>query len=75
MDVDNELEPLLALCSPVEREMMVLCYAFEFTYAEIATERGMSVGTVKSHVHRAKLKMRATLEQQDPHEAKVYCNE
>ena len=57
MATDDELEPLLALCSPVERELMILCYAFEFTHAEISAARDMSVGTVKSHVYRAKQKM------------------
>ena len=64
LQIDDELAPLLALCSPLERELMILCYAFEFTYAEIGAEREMSVGTVKSHVPRAKQKMRTVIERQ-----------
>lgn len=64
MPVDDDLVPLLALCTPLEKELMVLCYAFEFTYAEIAATRNMAVGTIKSHVHRAKQKMKKFLEQQ-----------
>ncbi len=64
MAVDDALEALLALCSPMERELMILCYAFEFTHAEIGAARGMATGTVKSHVHRAKQKMRALIERQ-----------
>jgi RNA polymerase sigma-70 factor (ECF subfamily) len=63
LETDDDLEPLLALCSPLERELMVLCYAFEFTHAEIAASRNMAVGTIKSHVHRAKQKMKLYIEQ------------
>jgi RNA polymerase sigma-70 factor (ECF subfamily) len=60
----DDLRQLLALCSPIEREIMVLCYGFDFTLKEIAQARGIAVGTVKSHVHRAKQKMRAWLAQE-----------
>lgn len=63
---DDDLNQLLALCSPIEREVMVLCYGFDFTHKEIAQSRGIAVGTVKSHVHRAKQKMQAWLAQEDP---------
>ena len=65
MHTDDDLAPLLALCTPLERELMVLCYGFEFTYAEIGGARNMAVGTVKSHVHRAKGKIKAFLEQEE----------
>ena len=65
MPMAEDLEPLLALCTPLEKELMVLCYGFEFTYAEISSARNMAVGTIKSHVHRAKQKMKTFLEQQD----------
>ncbi len=63
VDTDAELNELLALCTPLEREIMVLCYGFEFTLKEIADSRDMALGTVKSHVHRAKVKMQKKLEQ------------
>ncbi|MCR9258414.1 MAG: RNA polymerase sigma factor [Pseudomonadaceae bacterium] len=63
VDTDAELNELLALCTPLEREIMVLCYGFEFTLKEVAESRGMALGTVKSHVHRAKHKMQQKLEQ------------
>ncbi|XOV81958.1 MAG: RNA polymerase sigma factor [bacterium] len=61
-DVDAQLLQLLVLCTPLEREIMVLSYGFEFTLREIAESRGMPVGTVKSHVYRAKTKMQRWLE-------------
>jgi RNA polymerase sigma factor (sigma-70 family) len=65
MEMNEDIEPLLALCTPLERELMVLCYGFEFTHAEISASRNMAVGTIKSHVHRAKQKIKTFLEQQD----------
>ncbi len=62
-DVDAELNELLALCNSIEREIMVLYYGFEFTHKEIADSRGIAVGTIKSHVHRAKQKMQKHLEE------------
>lgn len=58
----HDARALLRLCAPLEQELLVLCHGFEFTYAEIAQNRGMAVGTVKSHVHRAKQKIRSALE-------------
>jgi RNA polymerase sigma-70 factor (ECF subfamily) len=58
----EELDALLAVCTPIEREIMILQFAFEFSQGEIADARGMAIGTVKSHVHRAKKKIRECLE-------------
>lgn len=70
----EELSTLLAQCAPLEQELLVLCYGFEFTYAEIAQARGMAVGTVKSHVHRAKARIRdyLQLEAQEYEERKCH---
>ena len=62
---DDDPERLLALCSSEEQELMILVYGFEFTYAEIASARGMAVGSVKSLVHRAKARIRQRLEEQE----------
>ncbi len=72
VDVDDELAALLDICSPLERELMILCYGFEFTYAEIAGAQNMAVGTVKSHVHRAKSKIRKALESEAAGGGKIY---
>ena len=54
---------LLKPCNELERELLVLLFSFEFTYAEIGELRDMPVGTVKSHVHRAKAKIGRMLEE------------
>ena len=54
---------LLKPCSQLEQELLVLLFGFEFSYAEIAEARQMPLGTVKSHVHRAKAKIAEMLEE------------
>ena len=54
---------LLKPCSALEQELLVLLFGFEFSYAEIAEARQMPLGTVKSHVHRAKAKIAEMLEE------------
>jgi RNA polymerase sigma factor (sigma-70 family) len=71
-DHDDALAALLDICSPLERELMILRYGFEFTYAEIAGARNMAVGTVKSHVYRAKSKLRKALESEAAGRGKIY---
>ena len=61
LQVDDDLQQMLSLCTPLEREMMILRYGFEFSNAEIGQARDMAVGTVKSHVYRAKQKMQDQL--------------
>ena len=55
---------LLKPCTALEQELMVLLFGFEFSYAEIAQARQMPVGTVKSHIHRAKAKIAALLQEE-----------
>ncbi len=54
----GELEKLLTGCDANEAELLVLVYGFGFTIAEVASERGIAEGTVKSLLHRAKHKIR-----------------
>lgn len=58
---DQELKRWLSVCSSIEREIMLLQYAYGFTQEEIAADREIPIGTVKSHIHRAKAKIRELL--------------
>jgi RNA polymerase sigma-70 factor, ECF subfamily len=42
----------------LDRMLSVLCYAHGLSHSEIAEVIDMPLGTVKSHVHRAKAKIR-----------------
>lgn len=56
--VATDLERLLAVLSEDERVAMVLCYAQGCSHAEASEITGLPVGTVKSHIHRARDKIR-----------------
>ena len=58
---DTELARWLEVCSPIEREILLLRFAYGFTQEEIAADRNIPIGTVKSHVHRAKAKIKTLL--------------
>ena len=62
LNEDTELARWLEVCSPIEREILLLRFAYGFTQEEIAADRKLPVGTVKSHVHRAKAKIKTLLE-------------
>jgi RNA polymerase sigma-70 factor (ECF subfamily) len=53
-----DLAKLLAVLSDEERLTMVLCYAHDLSHSEIADVIEMPLGTVKSHINRAKAKIR-----------------
>ncbi|MEM7098216.1 MAG: RNA polymerase sigma factor [Pseudomonadota bacterium] len=60
---EPDWQRLLKPCNELERELLVLLFGFEFTYAEISSLRGIPLGTVKSHVRRAKSKIAKMLEE------------
>jgi len=53
----HDLETLLGWLDDDERVTMVLSYAHEYSHREIANITGMPVGTVKSKLARAKVKL------------------
>ena len=59
--IDRELRSVLACCTRDEQELLILCYAFEFTIGEIAASRGVPSGTIKSQLHRARQKIKTSL--------------
>ena len=61
-DIDIELQQSLQHCSGLERELLLLHYGFGFTVGELAESQGSPAGTIKSHLHRARQKIRQHLE-------------
>jgi len=55
-DLYNEVEAILKALPETYRNILVMYYFKEMSYKEIAQEIGMSMGTVKSQLHRAKKK-------------------
>ena len=62
-DLRRELTHQLSRLSAEQRQVLVLRDAFGFSYDEIARSLRVPVGTVKSYVHRARLSLRANLEE------------
>jgi RNA polymerase sigma factor (sigma-70 family) len=56
-----DLERALALLSDGERAAIAACYYADLTHEEAAAALGVPLGTVKTHVMRAKAKLKARL--------------
>ena len=54
----TDLEQMLAVLSENERLVMVLAYGYGMSHSEIHRTTGIATGTVKSHIHRGKAKIR-----------------
>jgi len=54
----TDLQRMLAVLSDDEQVAMVLCYAEGMSHGEASAITGWPVGTVKSHIHRGKDKIR-----------------
>jgi RNA polymerase sigma-70 factor (ECF subfamily) len=58
----TDLPRLLSVLSEEERAVMVLSYAYGYSHAEIVEVTGLPLGTVKSHIHRGRARVRAAFE-------------
>jgi len=56
----------MATLSEAERAAIVQCYHNDLSHVEAAYVLGCPVGTVKTHILRAKQKLRARLARWDP---------
>lgn len=54
-----DLPKVLAILTGPEQAVMMLGYGFGFSHAEITEITGLALGTVKSHIHRGKARIRA----------------
>lgn len=61
-DVRDALQAALMDLPVVQREIILLFHMMEWTIATIAEHLDLPEGTVKSHLHRARLRMRSLLE-------------
>lgn len=58
----DEIQRALLHLPPDQREVVVLFHQFDWSIAQIAGHMGMPEGTVKSHLHRGRRRLRAVLE-------------
>jgi RNA polymerase sigma-70 factor (ECF subfamily) len=55
------VERALAQLSPIQRAVLVLYHQEERSYEQIAAVLGMPIGTVRTHLHRARGRLRALI--------------
>lgn len=70
LDVEREVERLLALLPPADRFVLLMLHGEGWTVAEIAHRLGWSQVNVKVRAHRARLRLRRGLEGQGGADAK-----
>lgn len=63
----------LLLLSTVERTVLVLCHQEERTYEQISLSLGMPLGTVRTHLHRGRKKLRDALQTASSSERRRPC--
>ena len=64
-EITPELIPALAALSTQQRTVVVLVYAFEWTQREVAALLEINPSTVREHLERATVRLRALLEVAD----------
>ncbi len=69
MCVEEQLQRL----SQVERAILVLYHQEERTYEQIAHVLSMPIGTVRTHLHRGRKKLREAIQQQQAIERRAPC--
>ena len=67
----SALDEALLTLTPDQREIVILFYQHEWPIAQIATHMGMPEGTIKSHLHRGRAKMRRAIESSEANDSLV----
>ena len=67
--VEDELQRL----SQIERTILVLYHQEERSYEQIAYALGMPIGTIRTHLHRGRKKLRESLQQRQTQERRATC--
>jgi len=60
-ELGAQIEGAIAQLRPAYRTCVILRYVEELSYEEIAQTLELPIGTVKTHLHRARLELQALL--------------
>ena len=71
VNAKEAIDYALAMLSEDQREIVVLFHQLDWPIAQIAEYMDMPEGTVKSHLHRGRMRMRAALEAHEKFSAHV----
>ncbi|WP_147918330.1 RNA polymerase sigma factor SigE [Ruania zhangjianzhongii] len=66
-NLDRDIQEALDGLKPQYRAAVVLCDIEGLSYEEIAEVLGISMGTVRSRIHRGRAQLRSTLAHRSPH--------
>ena len=72
-EFQRAVEAQLQKLSQVERTVLVLYHQEERTYEQIALALGMPIGTVRTHLHRGRKKMREGIQARQSQERRAIC--
>jgi RNA polymerase sigma factor (sigma-70 family) len=72
-EFQQTVEEQLQQLSQIERTILVLYHQEERTYEQIAYALGMPIGTVRTHLHRGRKKLREAIEQRQTSERRAAC--
>jgi RNA polymerase sigma factor (sigma-70 family) len=72
-EFQQTVEHQLQLLSQIERTILVLYHQEERTYEQISYSLGMPIGTVRTHLHRGRKKLREAIQERQIKERRSIC--
>lgn len=72
-EFQQTVEEQLQCLSQIERTILVLYHQEERSYEQIAAALGMPIGTIRTHLHRGRKKLREGLQQRQTNERRATC--
>src|SRR3984885_1046752 len=72
-EFQESVEEQLQCLSQIERNILVLYHQEERSYEQIAAALGMPIGTIRTHLHRGRKKLREALRQRQTQERRATC--
>ncbi|WP_158942311.1 RNA polymerase sigma factor [Granulicella sp. S190] len=72
-EFQQAVEEQLQLLSKIERTILILYHQEERTYEQISYALGMPIGTVRTHLHRGRKKLREAIQQRQTNERRPAC--
>jgi RNA polymerase sigma-70 factor (ECF subfamily) len=72
-EFQQSVEEQLQRLSQIERTILVLYHQEERSYEQIAYALGMPIGTIRTHLHRGRKKLREGLQQRQTNERSATC--
>jgi RNA polymerase sigma factor (sigma-70 family) len=72
-EFQQAVEEQLQILSQIERTILILYHQEERSYEQISYALGMPIGTVRTHLHRGRKKLREAIQQRQTKERRAEC--